>query len=250
MLLSLPTCEPRTLGTPAALGDHGALGCRSCDRGRGLAGLDRGFGRVVRAGGGPFPSGQPRRRGRACVRGPLAPIAGKQGWILAEVAGDPRRTGCSGCSTPRPGMPTRAGHVIRNRRWSGSPFEGEIPNRSLLQISCNKLRSFFHQSHVPPNVNSSRHLGHRGHPRDELMSTSASKPAVMPELRSPVAWQCSALPCRTRRHACNTTKASLHRLPLPVLVLAGLTPQNRRSREPLLGNATSPGRIQRCWSPQ
>ena len=31
---------------------------------------------------------EPRRRARAYVRGLLAPLAGKNGWTLAEVAGD------------------------------------------------------------------------------------------------------------------------------------------------------------------
>lgn len=42
------------------------------------------FGRVA----GRFHRVEPRRRGRAYVRGLLAPIAGKNGWTLAEVAGE------------------------------------------------------------------------------------------------------------------------------------------------------------------
>lgn len=48
------------------------------------AGLDELFGRVA----GRFHRVEPRRRGRAYVRGLLAPIAGKNGWTLAEVAGE------------------------------------------------------------------------------------------------------------------------------------------------------------------
>ena len=48
------------------------------------AGLDELFGRVT----GRFHRVEPRRRGRAYVRGLPAPIAGKNGWTLAEVAGE------------------------------------------------------------------------------------------------------------------------------------------------------------------
>jgi SRSO17 transposase len=37
---------------------------------------------------GRFGRTEPRRRARAYVRGLLAPLAGKNGWTLAEVAGD------------------------------------------------------------------------------------------------------------------------------------------------------------------
>ena len=37
---------------------------------------------------GRFLRTEPRRRARAHVRGLLAPLAGKNGWTLAEVAGD------------------------------------------------------------------------------------------------------------------------------------------------------------------
>lgn len=48
------------------------------------AGLDDLFGRVA----GRFHRVEPRRRARAYVRGLLAPLAGKNGWTLAEAAGD------------------------------------------------------------------------------------------------------------------------------------------------------------------
>jgi SRSO17 transposase len=48
------------------------------------AGLDGLFGRVA----GRFHRVEPRRRARAYVRGLLAPLADKNGWTLAEVAGD------------------------------------------------------------------------------------------------------------------------------------------------------------------
>ncbi|MFE9328962.1 transposase, partial [Nocardia sp. NPDC052278] len=48
------------------------------------AGLDELFGRVA----GRFLRAEPRLRARAYVRGLLAPLAGKNGWTLAEVAGD------------------------------------------------------------------------------------------------------------------------------------------------------------------
>jgi SRSO17 transposase len=47
-------------------------------------GLDGLFARVV----GRFFRPEPRRRARAYVRGLLAPLAGKNGWTLAAVAGD------------------------------------------------------------------------------------------------------------------------------------------------------------------
>jgi SRSO17 transposase len=47
-------------------------------------GLDGLFARVA----GRFFRPEPRRRARAYVRGLLAPLAGKNGWTLAEVAGD------------------------------------------------------------------------------------------------------------------------------------------------------------------
>jgi SRSO17 transposase len=48
------------------------------------AGLDGLFAQVA----GRFFRPEPRRRARAYVRGLLAPLAGKNGWTLAEVAGD------------------------------------------------------------------------------------------------------------------------------------------------------------------
>ena len=48
------------------------------------AGLDGLFARVA----GRFFRAEPRRRARAYVRGLLAPLAGKNGWTLAEDAGD------------------------------------------------------------------------------------------------------------------------------------------------------------------
>ncbi|OXM72240.1 IS701 family transposase [Amycolatopsis sp. KNN50.9b] len=48
------------------------------------AGLEELFGRVA----GRFFRAEPRRRARAYVRGLLAPLADKNGWTLAEVAGD------------------------------------------------------------------------------------------------------------------------------------------------------------------
>jgi SRSO17 transposase len=49
-----------------------------------VAGLDELFARVA----GRFYRVEPRRRARAYVRGLLAPLAGKNGWTLAEAAGD------------------------------------------------------------------------------------------------------------------------------------------------------------------
>lgn len=49
-----------------------------------VAGLDDLFGRVASR----FHRVEPRRRARAHVRGLLAPLAGKNGWTLAEAAGE------------------------------------------------------------------------------------------------------------------------------------------------------------------
>jgi SRSO17 transposase len=49
-----------------------------------VAGLDDLFALVA----GRFPRVEPRRRARAYVRGLLAPLASKNGWTLAEAAGD------------------------------------------------------------------------------------------------------------------------------------------------------------------
>ena len=49
-----------------------------------VAGLDDLFALVA----GRFPRVEPRLRARAYVRGLLAPLAGKNGWTLAEAAGD------------------------------------------------------------------------------------------------------------------------------------------------------------------
>jgi SRSO17 transposase len=49
-----------------------------------VAGLDELFARVA----GRFHRVEPRRRARGYVRGLLAPLAGKNGWTLAEAAGD------------------------------------------------------------------------------------------------------------------------------------------------------------------
>jgi SRSO17 transposase len=49
-----------------------------------ITGLDDLFARVA----GRFSRVEPRRRARAYVRGLLAPLAGKNGWTLAEAAGD------------------------------------------------------------------------------------------------------------------------------------------------------------------
>ena len=54
------------------------------DLGAWSAGLDGLFAQVA----GRFFRAEPRRRARAYVRGLLAPLAGKNGWTLAEVAGD------------------------------------------------------------------------------------------------------------------------------------------------------------------
>ena len=46
---------------------------------------------------GRFARVEPRLRARAYVRGLLAPLASKNGWTLAEAAGDATPDGCSGC---------------------------------------------------------------------------------------------------------------------------------------------------------
>ena len=58
-----------------------------------VAGLNDLFALVA----GRFPRVEPRLRARAYVRGLLASLASKNGWTLAEAAGNATRTGCSGC---------------------------------------------------------------------------------------------------------------------------------------------------------
>jgi hypothetical protein len=54
------------------------------DLGAWIAGLDDLFARVA----GRFHRVEPRRRARAYGRGLLAPLAGNNGWTLAEAAGE------------------------------------------------------------------------------------------------------------------------------------------------------------------
>ncbi len=70
--------------TPAALGY--VMWCRvdGEDLAAWVAGLDDLFGLVT----GRFYPAEPRLRARMYVRGLLAPLAGKNGWTLAEAAGD------------------------------------------------------------------------------------------------------------------------------------------------------------------
>ena len=77
------------LNTPAALCDWGLVcyaGLMSIDDDLAawIAGLDDLFALVA----GRFSRVEPRRRARAYVRGLLAPLAAKNGWTLAEAAGD------------------------------------------------------------------------------------------------------------------------------------------------------------------
>jgi SRSO17 transposase len=78
----------RVASTPAAVRDLDLIVCRSVwvdeDVAAWAIGLDELFARVA----GRFLRTEPRRRARAYVRGLLAPIADKNGWTLAEVAGD------------------------------------------------------------------------------------------------------------------------------------------------------------------
>ena len=49
------------------------------------------------AGGGPVSRVDKAAAARAYVRGLPAPLAAKNGWTLAEAAGDATPDGCSGC---------------------------------------------------------------------------------------------------------------------------------------------------------
>jgi SRSO17 transposase len=77
-----------TLNTTAALRDSGSgivrLVLTDDDLAAWVAGLDDLFALVA----GRFGRVEPRRRARAYVRGLLAPLAVKNGWTLAEAAGD------------------------------------------------------------------------------------------------------------------------------------------------------------------
>ncbi|MBB6349899.1 SRSO17 transposase [Nonomuraea muscovyensis] len=64
-----------------------------------MSGLDTLFGRVA----GRFGRVEPRRQARAYVTGLLAPIERKNGWQLAEAAGD--------------AAPDRMQRLLSNARW-------------------------------------------------------------------------------------------------------------------------------------
>ena len=55
--------------------------------------------------GGRFGRVEPRRRAQAYLRGLLSPVARKNGWQLAEVAGDRTPDGCRTFWPGRTGMP-------------------------------------------------------------------------------------------------------------------------------------------------
>jgi SRSO17 transposase len=73
-----------------------------------VAGLDDLFGRVA----GRFYRAEPRLRARAYVRGLLAPLAGKNGWTLAEAAGD--------------GTPDGMGRLLNKAAWDADGVREDL----------------------------------------------------------------------------------------------------------------------------
>jgi hypothetical protein len=55
---------------------------------------------------GRFVRAEPRRRALAYLRGLLGNVGRKNGWQLAEHAGERTPMGCSGCWPPPAGIPT------------------------------------------------------------------------------------------------------------------------------------------------
>ena len=64
-----------------------------------------GIGRVHECIAGRFRRPEPRRRALAYLRGLLSPVERKNGWLLAERAGDPLPMGCSTCCPATVGTP-------------------------------------------------------------------------------------------------------------------------------------------------
>ncbi len=54
-----------------------------------------------------FTRVEPRREARKYITGLISDLPRKNCWMLAEHAGMPRRTRCSGCWSARPGTRSR-----------------------------------------------------------------------------------------------------------------------------------------------
>ena len=59
-----------------------------------------------------------RRRVLDYLRGLLSPVERKNGWQLAEQAGDATPMGCSACCPPRSGTPTWFATISGTTWWS------------------------------------------------------------------------------------------------------------------------------------
>ncbi len=67
------------------------------------AGLEEVHARIA----GRFARAEPRARVLTYLRGLLGQLERKNGWTLAEAAGEVSPDGCSDCCAPRTGMPRR-----------------------------------------------------------------------------------------------------------------------------------------------
>ena len=67
---------------------------------------------------GRFRRPEPRRRALDYLRGLLSPVERKNGWQLAEQAGDATPYGCSTCCPPTSGTPTWFATISGTTWWS------------------------------------------------------------------------------------------------------------------------------------
>ena len=65
-----------------------------------------------------FSRSESRQRALAYLQGLLGSVERKNGWQLAEYAGDATPTGCSGCWRCTTGTRTRCGTTCKGRWWS------------------------------------------------------------------------------------------------------------------------------------
>jgi len=83
------------------------------------AGLDDLMARIA----GRFRRVEPRRRARAYLLGLLSPLAGKNGWTLAEAAGEDTPDGMQRLRATRSGTPTPSAtiYVTTSQNISATP---------------------------------------------------------------------------------------------------------------------------------
>lgn len=82
------------------------------------AGLDELFGRVA----GRFHCAEPGRRARAYVRGLFVPLAGRNGWMLAEAAGD--------------GTPDGMQRLLNAAAWDAGGIRDDVRAYAVEHLTC------------------------------------------------------------------------------------------------------------------